>query len=170
MRPPRRVVDFPLDRDTFRNKSMEIVEDFDEKNYNNNGKWKSSRLLRVKQNFFIFSLFIIFRHFCVFSPIFSFFHFFVISHFLLFYVYFHFRFSSFFLLFSFMFFHGLSCSFIWFHELSFSVLFCHYLSFSLSLCFILCHVLYSCFLGFVSFLFFCQSMLEFMNTFFDQCA
>ena len=39
---PKRVVDFPLERDTFRNKIMEIVEDFDEKSYNNNGKpWKS---------------------------------------------------------------------------------------------------------------------------------
>ena len=28
---PKRVVDFPLERDTFRNKIMEIVEDFDEK-------------------------------------------------------------------------------------------------------------------------------------------
>ena len=27
----KRVVDFPLERDTFRNKIMEIVEDFDEK-------------------------------------------------------------------------------------------------------------------------------------------
>ena len=35
---PKRVVDFPLERDTFRNKIMEIVEDFDEKSYNNNGK------------------------------------------------------------------------------------------------------------------------------------
>ena len=28
---PKRVVDFPRERDTFRNKNMEIVEDFDEK-------------------------------------------------------------------------------------------------------------------------------------------
>ena len=28
---PKRVVDFPLERDTFRNKIMEIVENFDEK-------------------------------------------------------------------------------------------------------------------------------------------
>ena len=40
--PVKRVVDFPTGRDTFRNKIMEIVEDFDEKSYNNNGKpWKS---------------------------------------------------------------------------------------------------------------------------------
>ena len=42
----KRVVDFPLERDTFRNKIIEIVEDFDEKSYNNNGKpWKSSMIL-----------------------------------------------------------------------------------------------------------------------------
>ena len=52
--PPKRVVDFPRERDTFRNKIMEIVEDFDEKSYNNNGKpWKSSRILRVNPIFFI---------------------------------------------------------------------------------------------------------------------
>ena len=34
----KRVVDFPRERDTFRNKIMEIVQDFDEKSYiNNNG-------------------------------------------------------------------------------------------------------------------------------------
>ena len=39
---PKRVVDFPRERDTFRNNIMEIVEDFVEKSYNNNGKlWKS---------------------------------------------------------------------------------------------------------------------------------
>ena len=65
---PKRVVDFPWERDTFRNKIMEIVEDFDEKSYNNNGKpWKSSRILRVNPFFFIFlSFFIIFLHFFVF--------------------------------------------------------------------------------------------------------
>ena len=47
---------------------MEIVEDFDEKSYNNNGRpWKSSRILRVNPNFFIFlSFFIIFLPFFVF--------------------------------------------------------------------------------------------------------
>ena len=66
---PKRVVDFLRERDTFRNTIMEIVEDFDEKSYNNNGKpWKSSRILRVKPNFFIFlSFFIIFLLFFVFS-------------------------------------------------------------------------------------------------------
>ena len=28
---PKRFVDFPMERDTFRNKTMEIVKDFDEK-------------------------------------------------------------------------------------------------------------------------------------------
>ena len=68
---PKRVVDFHRERDTFRNKIMEIVEDFEEKSYNNNCEpWKSSRMLRVKPSFIIFlSFFIIFLHF------FSFFHF-----------------------------------------------------------------------------------------------
>ena len=49
---PKRVVDFHRERDTFRNKIMEIVEEFG-KNYNSNGKpWKSSRILREKPNFF----------------------------------------------------------------------------------------------------------------------
>ena len=87
---PKRVVDFPLERDTFRNKIMEIVDDFDEESYNNNGKpWKSSRILRVKPNFFIvlfssfffifsffFFLFFIFRHFLVFFIFIFFFTFF----------------------------------------------------------------------------------------------
>ena len=81
----KRVVEFPRERDTFRNKVMEIVEDFDEKSYNNNGKpWKSSRILRLNQNFFIFlSFYIIFLHFPFFS-IFSFFHFIHFSIFLFF--------------------------------------------------------------------------------------
>ena len=56
---------------------MEIVEDFDEKSYNNNGKpQKSSRILRVNPNFFIFlSLFIIFLHFAFFFIISFFLHF-----------------------------------------------------------------------------------------------
>ena len=71
---PKRVVDFPWKRDTCRNTIMEIVEDFDEKSYNNNGEpWKSSRILRVKFKFltffFNFSFFFIFFHFlsCSFS-------------------------------------------------------------------------------------------------------
>ena len=76
--PPKRVVDIPLERETFRNKIMEIVEDFDEKSYNNNGKpWKSSRILRGNSHFFSFlSFFIIFLHFFRF-----FFHFFIFFHF-----------------------------------------------------------------------------------------
>ena len=67
--PPKRDVDFRLERETFRNKIMEIVEDVDEKNYNNNGKpWKSSRILRVNP---------IFSFFFVFSSFFRFFHFFI---------------------------------------------------------------------------------------------
>ena len=47
---PTRVLDFRRERDTTRNKIMEIVKDFVEKSYNNNGKpWKSSRILRVKR-------------------------------------------------------------------------------------------------------------------------
>ena len=89
---------FHRERDTFRNKIMEIVRDFDEKSYNNNGKpWKSSRILRVSPFFFIFlSLFIIFLHF------FRFFFWHVLSG-------------------SFMFFHVLSRSFIFWHVLSFSL-------------------------------------------------
>ena len=68
---PKRVVDFPRERDTFRNKIMEIVEDFDEKSYNNNGKsWKSSRILRVNPFSFFFHLLpfsSIFNHFLSFS-------------------------------------------------------------------------------------------------------
>ena len=52
---PKLVVDFLLERDTFRNKTMEIEKDFNEKSYNNNGKpWKSSRILCEKPNFFTF--------------------------------------------------------------------------------------------------------------------
>ena len=77
---PKRVVDFSLESDTFQNKIMEIVKDFDEKSYNNNGKpWKSSRILRVKPNFFIFHCSSFFRHFsfhfCKFFSCLSFFNF-----------------------------------------------------------------------------------------------
>ena len=64
---PKRVVDFLLEK-TFRKQNHEIVEDFDEKSYNNNGKsWKSSRILRVNP-FFHVSFF--FHHFLSFSIIF----------------------------------------------------------------------------------------------------
>ena len=76
---PKRAVDFPLERETFRNKIMDIVDDFDEESYNNNGKpWKSSKILRVKPNFFIvhhFSSFFRFFMFLQFSSFsFIFFH------------------------------------------------------------------------------------------------
>ena len=91
---PKRVVDFPMERDTLKNKIMEIVEDFDEKSYNNNGKpWKSSRILRLNPIFFI-SLF--FHHFSLFFTCFHF------------------------LSFSFIFFHFPSFSVIFSHFLSFS--------------------------------------------------
>ena len=96
--PPKRVVDFPRERDTFRNKIMEIVEDFDKKSYNNNGKpWKSSRILRVNP-FFSFSFF--FHHFFFVFPFFfffSFFHFFFFfSFFFHFFIFLIFSFISFF--------------------------------------------------------------------------
>ena len=69
---PKRVVDFPRERDTLLNKIMEIVEDSDEQSYNNNGKpWKSNRILRLNP----------FSFFFLFSPFFRFFPFF---HFLIF--------------------------------------------------------------------------------------
>ena len=109
---PKRVVDFHRERDSFRNKIMEIVEDFDEKSYNNNDKpWKSSRILRVKPNCFIFhhvsSFFFIFFHFS-----------FIFLHFPSFsFIFYHF------LSFSIIFFHFLSLSFIFFHVPSFSDIF-----------------------------------------------
>ena len=113
------VVDFLLDRDTFRNKIMELVEDFDEKNYRNNGKpWKSSRILRVKPNFFIFlhfsfvfifsSFSIIFLHFLHCS---SFLHFFILF---IFHLFLHFSAVFIFILFLFYYFS------------SFSFMFCHF--------------------------------------------
>ena len=86
---PKLVVDFLWERDTLRNKIMEIVEDFEEKSYNNNGKpWKSSRILRVNPFVFIFlSFFIIFLHFSFFFAffIFSLFHYsFIFSYFFIF--------------------------------------------------------------------------------------
>ena len=70
--PAKRVVDLASERNTFRNKIMEIVKDFDEKSYNNNGKpWKSSRILRLNPNFFIvlhfLSFTLSFYHFLSFS-------------------------------------------------------------------------------------------------------
>ena len=127
---PKRVVHFPRERETFRNKIMEIVEDFDEKSYNDKGKpWKSSRILRVNPSFFLFlSFFIIVLHFFRF-----FFIFFIFPLFSFFFIFFHFLSFSFFffhfLSFSFILYHFLSFSFIFFHFLSFSVIFCHFPSF-----------------------------------------
>ena len=97
-----------LKKDTFRNKIMEIVEDFEEKSYNNNGKpLKSSRILRVNPMCFIFlSVFCIFLHFS-FCSTFSFLHFlhiFIFS----FFSFCHFLNFSFFHFINFFF---LSCSF-----------------------------------------------------------
>ena len=39
----KRVVDFHRERDTFRNKIIEIVEDFDEKSFINNGNHGNRR-------------------------------------------------------------------------------------------------------------------------------
>ena len=141
---PKRVVDFPWERDTFRNKIMEIVEDFDEKSYNNNnGKpWKSSSILRVNPNFFIFLFVNIFLQFSFFSFFRFFFIFFIFSFFLfhfsicfIFFIFFHFSFiflhvPSCFLHFPSVFLHFLSFSFIFFHFRSFSFIFVHFLSFS----------------------------------------
>ena len=128
----KRVVDFPLEQDTFRNKTMEIVEDFDERSYNNNGKpWKSSRILRVNPNFFIFlSFFNCFLHFFVFFFFFIFscfsifpifFIFLIFSHFSQFFIYFifsFFHFCHYFLDFIFTFFFNFSFFFIFFHFMS----------------------------------------------------
>ena len=127
---PKRFVDSPRERDTFRNKILEIVEDFDEKSYNNNGTpWKSSRILRVSPHFFIFlsfsSFFSIFHcfHFFICFPFFSFFSFFQFSFFIFPLIFF----LSFSLSFCFLF---LFLFFIFIHFRSFSFLF---LSFSFSL-------------------------------------
>ena len=130
---PKRVVDFLRERDTFRSKIKEIVEDFDEKSYNNNGEtWKSSRILRVNPFFFIFSFFFssFFFNFCFFFLIF--FIFFIFFIFSFFFVFFHFFIFSFFS-------HFLSCSFFFFLFLfllcfflfCFSFIFCHLLSISI---------------------------------------
>ena len=128
---PKRVVDFHRERNTFRTKIMEIVKDFDEKSYNNNGKlWKSSRILRVNPIVFIFLSFLsfisfFFRFFFFFSFFHVFFSFFHISFF--FSIFFEFFLFFSILHFSFIFFHFLSFSFIFFHFLSFSIIFYHFL-------------------------------------------
>ena len=120
---PKRVVDFPLDRDTFRNKIMEFVEDFDEKSYNNNGKpWKSLRIFRLNPFFHFFKKIFIFSFFLIVSFFFHFFHLFHFSIFSFFHFLNFFMFSFFFIVF-FIFFQFLIFS-------SFSFMFVHFLSFS----------------------------------------
>ena len=171
--PAKRVVDFPRERETFRNKIMEIVEDFDENSYNNNGKpWKSSRILRVNPNFFIFFLcppfFVIFFVFLKnsFFPFFHFFHFFSFCLFFSFslffffssFLFFHFTLFHFFHLFHFFIFFIFSFFFIFifsifsflFFNFSFFFNFLHFLSFS----FIFYHFLsFSFIFSFLSFSF-----------------
>ena len=92
--------------------------------------WKSSRILCVNPNFFIFSFcfsFFPFFHFFIFF-IFPFFHFFNFSLFSFFHF---FIFSCFFSIF-----HFSSCSFIFDHFLSFSIIFVHFLLIFLSFSFI----------------------------------
>ena len=108
---PKRVVDFPWERDTFRNKIMEIVDDFDERSYNNNGK-----TLEIVEDFECESIFFHFSfYFHHFSPFFRFFFIFSFS-----FIFLHF------LSFSFIFFHFLLSSFIFFYFLSFSFIFFHF--------------------------------------------
>ena len=124
--PAKRVVDFPREGDTYRNKIMEIVENFDEKSYNNNGKhWKSSRILRVKQHYFIFSLFTTVRHFPTYFTLPIFFTFFTLTfpHFPISRHFFHFPFFIFFQFFIFLHFLSFSLSFFLF----FSFIFFHFL-------------------------------------------
>ena len=55
---PERVVDFLLERDTFRNKIMKIVKDFDEKKSYNNGK----QTLEIVEDFACEAKFLPFFH------------------------------------------------------------------------------------------------------------
>ena len=106
----RKNADTFIGKETFRNKIREIVEDFDEKSYNNNGK-----TLEILEDFaceakflHFSSCFIIFLHFSIFSNFhvfLQFFHFFNFFHFIIF------SFSSFFLFFSFFHFFFISLLF-----------------------------------------------------------
>ena len=92
---PKRVVDFPRERDTFRNKIMEIVEDFACES-----KFLHFFFFSSLSHFFVFRFFSIFTLFSIFSstppPL-------IFSFFLLFSFFYHF--SSFFFFFIFSFFH-----------------------------------------------------------------
>ena len=82
---PKRVVDFPRERDTFLIEIMEIVEDFNEKSYNNNGKPGIVEDFACEAKFLIFLFFfIIFLHLFSF---FSFFQFFTFFHFFFFFIF-----------------------------------------------------------------------------------
>ena len=67
---PKRVVDFLLEKDTFRKQLMEIVKDFVEQIYNNNGKpcveTNTSEIFKDSA-FFSFSFFFLIFHFPMFS-------------------------------------------------------------------------------------------------------
>ena len=84
--PAKRVVDFPRERDTFRNKIEEIVEDF-----------------ACETKFLHFPLFIIFRHYSLFFPFFHVFHF-SFFHIFIFHILSFFHFPSLFFFFFFLFF------------------------------------------------------------------
>ena len=189
---PKRVVDFPPERNTFRNRqrfwrkklqqqrwTLEIVKDFAcESNFFHFSFFFSSF-------FFIFFRFFSIFHFSSFFPfshfffiffiffIFSFFYFFSFFHFFLkkkilsffsFFYFFHFSF------FFFSNFHYSSFSFNFFHFLSFSFIFFHFLSFS----FIFLHFLpfSSIFLHFPSFSFIFLHFLSFSFIFlhFPSCS
>ena len=129
-----------LGKETHSETHMEIVDNFDEKSYNNNGKpwkssrifdeknynnngkpWKSSRIFDEKNynnNGKPWKSSRILR---------------VNLHFFIFLSFFFFQFFFYFLLFSFIFFHFLAFSFMLVHFLLFSFIFFHFLSFSLSL-------------------------------------
>ena len=113
-------------------KIMEIVKDFDEKSYNNNGKpWKSSRILRLKTKTFIFLHFLLFLNFPHFSTFLYIFHVFIFS---FFFMFLHVcSFSRFFFIFPFcciiffiIFHHFSSFFFIVFRVSSFFIIFLHF--------------------------------------------
>ena len=146
---------------------MEIVKNFDEKSYNNNGKQcKSSRILRVKLNFFIFLVhhhFSLLLHFFFFFDffIFLFFHFFIFFIFSCFFI-FSFCFVSFFLLFSVILSHVLSFS-VFFHFPS-----CSFFSFLFSHFSLICFFFFSFFLFFFFFLSGAQNLIFFGPQFRDD--
>ena len=112
--PPKRVLDFLRERDTFRNKIMEIVEDFDEKSttttVNPGSRISSNFIVHHFSSRFFFSSFLSFFIFSIFLIFFKFF-----SSFLSFFHCFHFFHFSFFHSFSFLsFFHFVHFLFFFF--------------------------------------------------------